>query len=94
MPDKNFKEIRDKNDVFFGILLLRHQMINFYRFFFENEHGYFECISSGVKFQFFGAHFTSKSRIATRFSAFDRYTLPTCEKNLQYAYRSSKNFFP
>ena len=42
------------------------------------EHGYFECISSGVKFQFFGAHFISKSRIATRVAVFDKYTLPTC----------------
>ena len=57
------------------------------------EHGYLECISSWVKFQFFGAHFTSKSRMATKFSAFDRCTLPTCEKNLQYACRPSKNFF-
>ena len=60
---------------------------------FQYEHGYFGSIGSGVKFQFFGAHFTSKSRIATRVSAFDRYTLPTCEKNLQYACRPSKNFF-
>ena len=57
------------------------------------EHGYFECISSGVKFQFFGAHFTSKSRIATRKGAFDTYALLTCGKNIEYACKSSKIFF-
>ena len=58
-----------------------------------NEHGYFECISSGVKFQFSSAHFTSKSRIATRVGSFDTYTLLTCGKNIEYACKSSKNFF-
>ena len=42
------------------------------------EHGYFECIGSGVKFQFFSTLFTSTCRMNMRVGAIDRYTLPIC----------------
>ena len=60
--------------------------------FFKIEHGYFGSIGSGVKFQFFGAHFTSTSRISMRVGAFDSSTLPLCEKNMELACGTS-NFF-
>ena len=56
------------------------------------EHGYFGSIGSGVKFQFFGAHFTSTSRISMRVGAFDSSTLPLCGKNMELACGTS-NFF-
>ncbi len=45
---------------------------------FASEHGYFGSLGSGVKFQFFGVHFTSTSRISMRVGAFDSSTLPLC----------------
>ena len=53
------------------------------------ERGYFRSISSGRDFQFFSAHFFSKSRTDTRVGAFDRYTLPTYWKIIE----KSCNFF-
>ena len=44
------------------------------------EHGYFECIGSGVKFQFFSTPFTSTCRMNMRVGAIDRYTLSICGK--------------
>ena len=59
----------------------------------EFELGYFACISSGGKFQFFSAYFASKSCIDTRIDTFDRYTFPICGENIEKACRSSKMFF-
>ena len=55
----------------------------------ENEHGYFDSIGSGREFQFFSAHFISKSRTDTRVGALDRYTFPTYVKIIE----KSCNFF-
>ena len=41
----------------------------------EQEHDYFECIGSGVKFQFFSTLFTFTRRMNMRVGAIDRYTL-------------------
>ena len=57
------------------------------------EHGYFGSIGSGVKFQFFGTHFTSTSRISMRVGAFDSSTLPLCGKNMELVYGTSNLFF-
>ena len=56
------------------------------------EHGYFEPITSGVKFQYFGAHLTCRSRMSMRVGAFDRYTLPLWWKNMELVCRPF-NFF-
>ena len=58
----------------------------------ENEHGYFEPITSGVKFQFFGAHFTCRCRMSMRVGAFDRYTLPLWWKNMELVCRPFEFF--
>ena len=58
-------------------------------FFIINEHGYFDFIGSGREFQFFSAHFISKSRTDTKVGALDRYTLPTYEIIIE----KSCNFF-
>ena len=47
------------------------------------ERGYFGSISSGRHFQFFSAHFFSKSRTDTRVGAFNRYTIPTYGKIIE-----------
>ena len=57
------------------------------------EHGYFGSIGSGVKFQFFGTHFTFTSRISITVGAFDSSTLPLCGKNTELAYGTSNLFF-
>ena len=58
-----------------------------------HEHGYFGSIGSGVKFQFFGTHFTFTSRISMRVGAFDSSTLPLCGKNMELVYGTSNLFF-
>ena len=57
------------------------------------ERGYFRSISSGRDFQFFSAHFFSKSRTDTRVGAFDRYTLPTYGKIIEKSCNFLKIFF-
>ena len=57
------------------------------------EHGYFEPITSGVKFQFFGAHFTCRSRMSMRVGAFDRYTLSLRWKNMELVCRPFEFFY-
>ena len=47
----------------------------------KNEHGYFECIGSGVKLEFFSTLFNSTCLMNMRVSAIDRYTLLICGKN-------------
>ena len=53
------------------------------------EHGYSNSIGSGREFQFFSAHFISKSHTDTRVGALYRYTLPTYVKIIE----KSCNFF-
>ena len=57
------------------------------------ERGYFGSISSGWDFQFFSAHFFSKSRTDTRVGAFDRYTLPTYWKIIKKSCNFLKKVF-
>ena len=57
---------------------------------YENEHGYFEPISSGREFQFFSAHFSSLCRMSIRVGAFDRYTLPVHGKNMEINFTTIK----
>ena len=45
--------------------------------FHDNEHSYFESISDGREFQFFGAHFVLEIRV--NINEFHRYTLRTHE---------------
>ena len=59
----------------------------------QYERGYFGSISSGRDFQFFSAHFFSKSRTDTRVGAFNRYTLPTYGKTIENICNIKKNFF-
>ena len=59
----------------------------------SNEHGYFEPITSGVKFQFFGSHFTCRSRMSMRVGAFDRYTLPLRWKNMELICKPFEFFY-
>ena len=47
---------------------------------------------SGREFQFFGPHFTSKSRTDTRVGAFDRYTLSLRWKNMELVCRPFEFF--
>ena len=48
-----------------------------------NEHDYFDSKGSGREylFQFFSAHFISKSWMDTIVDVLDRYTFPTYEEN-------------
>ena len=55
--------------IFFKMTLYLYQKSKY-------ERGYFDSIGSGREFQFFSAHFISKSRTDTRNGALDRYTLP------------------
>ena len=57
------------------------------------EHAYFECIGSGVKFQFFSTPVTSTCRMNMGVGVFDRYTLPVCGKNIELVCRTSEFLF-